>query len=128
MKYLWLLSVFLFSSAGFAQDADCKSKRQFSIEYSRCLDQQLELLNRELVTWENNHILQLEDIASKTGRKDPLLVFKKSRQTFKTFSTEHCRWQYLALVPDSQAGATLYKECQLALYKNQIELLSKIKY
>ena len=128
MKFIWLILALSFSAVSVAQDADCKSKRQFSIEYSRCLDQQLDMLKRELVTWENNHILQLEDIASKSGRNDPLQVFKKSRQAFKTFSTEHCRWQYLAVVPDSQAGATLYKECQLELYKSQIELLSKIKY
>lgn len=128
MKYILFLLLLTGAVTAVAAENDCQAQRQFSIAYSRCLDQKLENLQRELLTWENNHILQLEDIASKTGRKDPLANFRKSRKSFKTYSTEHCRWQYLALVPDSQAGATLYKECMLELLQGQIDLLSKIKY
>lgn len=128
MKYILFLLVLTAAAPIRAEQTNCQSQRQFSIAYSRCLDQKLENLQRELLTWENNHLLQLEDIAAKSGRKEPLVNFRKSRKSFKTYSTEHCRWQYLALVPDSQAGATLYKECMLDLLQGQIELLSKIKY
>jgi len=128
MKSILFLLVLTASVPVAAEQTDCQSQRQFSIAYSRCLDQQLENLQRELQTWENNHVLQLEDIATKSGRKEPLLNFRKSRKSFKTYSTEHCRWQYLAMVPDSQAAATLYKECMLELMQGQIDLLSKIKY
>lgn len=106
----------------------CAEKQQFRIEYSRCLDQHIETLQRDLTTWENNHLIQLQELAEKTGRTDPLRVFKRSRQTYKQFSTEHCRWQYLALVPDSHAGASTYKKCMIHQLEQQIDILSKISY
>lgn len=128
MKSILFLLLLVIAPLAAAQQTDCQSQRQMSIAYSRCLDQQLDNLQRELQTWENSHSLHLEELAAKTGRKEPLMNFSKSRKSFAAYSTEHCRWQYLALIPDSQAGATLYKECMLELLQGQISLLSKIKY
>ena len=118
----------LLGSFHLAAASTCNSKNQSQLEYSRCLDAALEQAERELATWENGHLFQLQEMAQKTGRDDPLKVFTRSRSHFKQFRTDHCRWQYLALIPDSQAGASVYKECMLEQLKLQSELLSKIKY
>lgn len=107
---------------------NCSKKDQSQLEYSRCLDAELEQAERELTTWENGHSIHLQEMAQKTGRDDPLKVFTRSRTYFKQFRTDHCRWQYLALIPDSQAGASVYKECMIQQLKIQSDLLSKIKY
>ncbi len=127
MKSIKYLSLLLFTFSLSATEI-CEEKKQFRIEYSRCLDQLIENKQRDLLTWENNHLIKLQEIAESTGRKDPLAVFKRSRQTYKQYSTDHCRWQYLALVPDSNAGASAYKKCMIDQLDQQIELLSKIEY
>lgn len=109
-------------------ETSCSSNNQSQLEHSRCLDAALEKAERELQTFENGHLLQLQELAQKTGRDDPLKVFTRSRTHFKQFRTDHCRWQYLALIPDSQAGASVYKECMIEQLKIQTKLLSKIKY
>ncbi|MBU1438925.1 MAG: DUF1311 domain-containing protein [Gammaproteobacteria bacterium] len=106
----------------------CSGKNLSQLDYSRCLDAELEQAERELVTWENGHLFQLQEMAEKTGRDDPLKVFIRSRNQFKQFRNDHCRWQYLALIPDSQAGASVFKECMIDQLKSQSLLLSKIKY
>lgn len=118
----------LLGSFHLAAESSCNGKNQSQLDYSRCLDAALEKAERELVTFENSHVLQLQEMAQKTGRDDPLKVFNRSRTHFKQFRTDHCRWQYLALIPDSQAGAAVYKECMIEQLKLQSELLSKIKY
>ena len=127
MKILIYLCALL-GSFHLAAESDCRGKKLSQLEYSRCLDAALEKAERELATYENGHLLQLEEMAQKTGRDDPLKVFNRSRNHFKQFRTDHCRWQYLALIPDSQAGAAVFKECMLEQLKLQSELLSKIKY
>lgn len=127
MKSFIFLCILL-SSFQLAAETTCDRKSQQQIDYSRCLDAQLEQAERELQTWENNHLFKLQEMAEKTGRDDPLKVFKRSRSNFKQFRTDHCRWQYLALIPDSQAGASVYKECTIEQIKFQTELLSKAKY
>ena len=118
----------LLGSFHLAAAPGCSSTNQSQLEYSRCLDAALEKAERELAMYENGHLLQLQELAEKTGRNDPLKVFSRSRKHFKQFRTDHCRWQYLALIPDSQAGASVYKECMLEQLKLQSQLLSKIKY
>ncbi len=127
MKYISCLLLLFFTLDSNAADI-CAEKQQFRIEYSRCLDQQIETMQRDLTTWENNHLIQLQEIAEKTGRTDPLKVFKRSRQSFQQHSTDHCRLQYLALIPDSDAGASAYKKCMINQLEQQIDILSKITY
>ena len=125
-----VFAIFLLSilSADALAASSCAERRQFQIEYSRCLDQELEKIERELQTWENNHLFRLQEMERSTGRGDPLRVFQRSRETFKKFSQDHCRWQYLALIPDSQAGAGVYKECMIEQLKQQTETMKKIHY
>jgi hypothetical protein len=118
----------LFGCFHLSAASTCSGKSQSQLDYSRCLDAALEQAERELVTFENGHLFQLQELAQKTGRDDPLKVFTRSRNHFKQFRNDHCRWQYLALIPDSQAGASVYKECMLEQLKLQSELLKNIKY
>ncbi len=125
------IAIYLFAllcSFHLAATNSCGEKKQSQLDYSRCLDAELEQAERELITRENDHLFQLQEMAQKTGRDDPLKVFTRSRKSFKLFRTDHCRWQYLALIPDSQAGATVYKQCMIEQLKLQSVLLSKIKY
>jgi hypothetical protein len=106
----------------------CSDKRQFQIEYSRCLDHELDKMQRELTTWENSHLFRLGDLEKTTGRGDPLRTFKRSRQHLNKFMEDHCRWQYLALIPDSQAGSAVYKECMIEQLSIQVKTLQTIQY
>lgn len=127
MKIVMYLCAVL-GSFHLAAETTCSGNNQSQLDHSRCLDAALEKAERELQTFENGHLLQLQEMAQKTGRDDPLKVFTRSRTHFKQFRTDHCRWQYLALIPDSQAGASVYKECMIEQLKFQSKLLSKIKY
>jgi len=124
------LPIYILALLSFQSQAasSCADKRQFQIEYSRCLDQELEKTERELHTWENNHLFRLQEMERSTGRGDPLRVFQRSRETFQKFSRDHCRWQYLALIPDSQAGAGVYKECMIEQLQQQIAVMKNIRY
>ncbi len=124
----WCLCLIFMLAFGSEAASHCAEKRQLHIEYSRCLDQELEKLQREVSSWENSHLFRLEELEKNTGRGEPLKVFKRSRKQFQLFSTDHCRWQYLALIPDSQAGTGVYKECMLEQLKIQVTVLQQLQY
>jgi uncharacterized protein YecT (DUF1311 family) len=95
------------------------------VQSSRCLDSVKELANRELQTWVNHHAFNLEDQISTTGRSSALKMFRRSQESFISFRENECRWQYLAISPEKNAGVT-YKKCFILLTKSRIEQLSKI--
>ena len=123
-----VLSLCLFYCFTATAMTDCQEQQQSQLKYSKCLDQQLTQAERALETWENSHRLKLEEMAQRTGRDDPLRLFNRSRTEFKQFSSDHCRWQFLALIPDSDTGATLFKECMIKQLNQQIELLQIVQY
>ncbi len=127
MKKCFLLLCIIFALDTQAASL-CAEKRQLHIEYFRCLDQELEKVQREVSSWENSHLFRLEELEKNTGRGEPLRVFQRSRKEFKKFSTDHCRWQYLALIPDSQAGTGAFKECMLQQLQIQVTILQHIQY
>lgn len=124
----WLFCVGMIATLDAQAASLCAEKRQLQIEYFRCLDQELEKVQREVRSWENSHLFRLEELEKNTGRGEPLRVFKRSRQEFSKFSTDHCRWQYLALIPDSQAGSGAFKECMLQQLQIQVTILQNIQY
>ena len=121
MLVLLLFIVFNLSAA-----TNCNQSTSSHVEYMQCLDQQLDDKKRELTSWENNHLFKLEEQASTTGRQDVLKLFNKSRQTFSLYTEQDCRWQFLSLLPDSQAASMLFKQCQLRHLNQRIELLKQI--
>ena len=60
MKIIIALLSILSSFQLFAAST-CSGKAQSQLEYSRCLDAALDQAERELTTWENNHLIQLQN-------------------------------------------------------------------
>lgn len=97
-----------------------------SAPLSRCLDDVISFVDRELQTWVNLHTFNLEDKALVNGRYSALKMFKRSQSNFITYRENDCRWQYLAISP--QRGADLaYKTCYVILSQSRITALSNIK-
>jgi uncharacterized protein YecT (DUF1311 family) len=97
-----------------------------SAPLSRCLDDVISFVDRELQTWVNLHTFNLEDKALVNGRYSALKMFKRSQSNFITYRENDCRWQYLAISP--QRGADLaYKTCYVMLSQSRITALSNIK-
>lgn len=90
-----------------------------------CLTSIKESVERELQTWVNNHVFNLEDKASKNNNNAPLKMFKRSHDNFITFRQNNCRWQYLAIFPDKKANA-VFKKCFILTTQDRIKQLSQI--
>ncbi|MGL1956382.1 MAG: DUF1311 domain-containing protein [Colwellia sp.] len=106
--------------------AECEKKGQSEAEHSRCLDSVKEVVERELQTWVNNHVFNLEEKALVNGRYSALKMFKRSQSNFITFRENDCRWQYLVVSPERGAGLA-YKKCYVLLTQTRIKELSIAK-
>lgn len=104
----------------------CQQTTENKAELLQCLDQQLDLMKRELTVWENNHLFKLEEQKTSTGRQDGLKLFNKSRQSFSLYMEQDCKWQYIAQLPDTHKANRLYKECQLIHLAQRIDLLKQV--
>jgi len=104
----------------------CEKNEQTTEELSRCLDGVIEIIDRELQTWVNNHIFNIEEKALITGHYAVLRIFKRSQKNFITFRDNDCRWQYLAISPEKSAD-NVYKKCYILLSKSRIKGLSQIQ-
>lgn len=105
----------------------CHDKRQFRIAYAACLDATLEQHQRELQTWITKFELDLTEKAEKDGRDDALTMYRQSLTLYQQYGLKHCRWQYQASLPDSQAAATRYKICLIENTVQHIETLKHIQ-
>ena len=103
---------------------ECQKKYKNRMDYSVCLDNALNKLDREMVTWETNLEYKLRDLGQNTGRGDVLVIFKKSKEQFQKFRKVNCQWQYLAMLPDVGAAATMVKECKIQMVEDRITKLS----
>ncbi len=121
-----LLCIGLVSLVPLQTSAACQRGIPSHTDYMQCLDQQLTQTKRELTSWENNHLFQLEEQASSTGRKDGLKLFNKARQSFELYTEQDCRWQFIRQLPNDDAAGASYKECQLSHLKQRIELLKQV--
>lgn len=124
----FILIYFIFLAPVHAQKAltECEAMKPTSDEHSRCLDVVKKGLERELQTWVNNHIFNLEEKALVTGRYSALKMFKRSQNDFITFRDNDCRWQYLAISPEPGADSA-YKKCYIIVTQSRIDELSMIK-
>lgn len=103
---------------------ECQQKHKNRMDYSVCLDNALNKLDREMVTWETNLEYKLRDLSQNTGRGDVLVIFKRSKEQFQKFRKVNCQWQYLAMLPDVAAAATMVKECKIQMVEDRITKLS----
>jgi uncharacterized protein YecT (DUF1311 family) len=123
-----IVPLLLLSAPSYAQKTldKCENKEQTTDEFSRCLDGVKDVTDRELQTWVNNHIFNLEEKALITGRSSALTMFKRSQSNFITFRENDCRWQYLIVSPDQNAS-DVYKKCYILLSKSRIKELSLVE-
>ena len=121
------MTQFIYSPSVFAQKtlAECEKIEKTNEKQSRCLDRVKETLDRELQTWVNNHVFNLEEKSLASGRYSTLKMFKRSQNDFITFRDNDCRWQYLAISPNKGAGLA-YKKCYILTTQNRIKSLSMI--
>lgn len=131
-KKIFTLSVliftsFIYSTQVYAQKTldECEKMEQTDDQKSRCFDRVKDLLDRELQTWVNNHVFNLEEKALVTGRRSALKMFKRSQNDFVTYRDNNCRWQYLAISPEKGAGLA-FKKCYIITTQSRINELSKI--
>ena len=132
-KKILTLSVFLFAQLSYltpvyAQKtlSDCEKTEQTTDKRSRCLDEVKKSLDRELQTWVNNHVFNMEEKALVTGRYSALKMFKRAQSNFITFRGNDCRWQYLAISPEKGADMA-YKKCYIIVTQARIKELSSVK-
>jgi len=132
IKKLFVLNVFIVSQLLLSPPSyaiktldKCEEVEQSTEELSRCLDSVKNAVDRELQTWVNNHIFNLEDKALITGRYSTLKMFKRSQTNFITFRDDDCRWQYLTISPEKGAG-NAYKKCYILLSQSRIKELSQV--
>ncbi|HCM48910.1 MAG TPA: DUF1311 domain-containing protein [Colwellia sp.] len=108
---------------------ECKNQNADSISsapMSQCLDSVISFVDRELQTWINLHTFNLEEKALVNGRYSSLKMFKRSQSNFITYRENDCRWQYLAISPETGADLA-YKTCYVMLSQSRITALSNIK-
>lgn len=124
----FILAQFSFSTHVYAQKTliECEEVKQLTDKFSRCLDEVKETLDRELQTWVNHHIFNMEEKALVTGRHSAMKMFKRSQSNFITFRDNDCRWQYLAISPEKGAGMA-YKECYIIVTQARIKELSIVQ-
>ena len=113
------------TKAAFASTAltYCETKNQTSIVYMRCLDRQIAKLDEERLLWGNDIIFALEEQKKNSGQGGALRLFKKSQQSYTKHAENHCRWQYLRLMPDPTASAIKYKQCLVQMGEKRVEEL-----
>jgi uncharacterized protein YecT (DUF1311 family) len=125
--YSLALSICLLSYSSYAKQSieSCEATKKTTIELSSCFDLVKEAVDRELQTWINNQVFILEEFALETGRRSALNMFKRSQRNFITFRENDCRWQYLAISPNT-AAPSAYKKCYILISKNRIKELELI--
>jgi len=123
-----ILTQFILSTPAYAQKTldECDKMEQTTAKKSRCFDHVKDVLDRELQTWVNNHVFNLEEKALVTGRYSALKMFKRSQNDFVTFRDDNCRWQYLAISPEKGAGLA-YKKCYIIVTQSRIKELSMVQ-
>lgn len=124
---LIMLLQYAFPATVLAQKSieECEKTFENPKKTSRCFDELIVKLDRELDTWINNHVFNLEEKSQTTGRLSALKIFKKSQNDFVTFRDNDCRWQYLAVSTDANADLA-YKKCYIVVTQSRIIELSKV--
>ncbi|WP_019027901.1 lysozyme inhibitor LprI family protein [Colwellia piezophila] len=130
LAFALLCPLLMSNPANAAKDIEtCKNKtadQMSTAAMSRCLDGVISHVDRELQTWVNLHTFNLEEKALVNGRYSALKMFKRSQSNFITYRENDCRWQYLAISPETGADLA-YKTCYIMLSLSRIDGLSNIQ-
>ncbi len=122
-----IITQYIFSTPVYAQKTvdECEKTEKTVEKQSRCFDHVKDVLDRELQTWVNNHVFNLEEKALVSGRYSALKMFKRSQSDFIAFRNNDCRWQYLAISP-KQGADIAYKKCYILVTQSRIHELSMV--
>jgi len=122
-----IITQYIFSAPVYAQKTvdECEKTEKTVEKQSRCFDHVKDVLDRELQTWVNNHVFNLEEKALVSGRYSALKMFKRSQSDFIAFRNNDCRWQYLAISP-KQGADIAYKKCYILVTQSRIHELSMV--
>lgn len=123
MKLFGFMLLWMFACT--SQAASCLQTDK--TQYSNCLDEQIKALERELEVSERTIKADLEAAAKVNGRFGPIALFERSRREYRSYLSSHCQWQYLTQIPNSLAGAILFKECLVQHHQQQIAELTALK-
>ncbi|MGJ8693882.1 MAG: lysozyme inhibitor LprI family protein [Thalassotalea sp.] len=103
----------------------CEQQNPKDDDLAFCLDRVKNLVDKELTTWVNNQVFNLEELKKVTGRGAALNIFNRSQAHFVTFREDNCRWQYLQIAPATGA-AVAYKKCYIQLTQARSDELASL--
>jgi len=89
--------------------------------FIKCLDLNIEVLDRERSIWINKIIMDMEELEKETGNTQLLPIIQRSLRHNDNYIEDSCRWRYLHKMPNSTKAAIAYKECKIRLYQRHIE-------
>ena len=96
-----------------------------SKRYIQCIDQIIADLYREQKMWINKLKMDLEKIKENTGNSQLLPIFNRSIKSQERYLEDSCRWRYLQKMPNSTKAAIVYKQCEIEILKNHVQVLQR---
>ncbi|MAD90965.1 MAG: hypothetical protein CMK64_14785 [Pseudoalteromonas sp.] len=90
-------------------------------QFIKCLDGNIETLERERVIWINKIVMDMEILEQDTGNTQLLPIIRRSLKHQDNYIEDSCRWRYLHKMPNSTKAAIAYKNCKIRLYERHIE-------
>ncbi|RJF36521.1 MULTISPECIES: hypothetical protein [Pseudoalteromonas] len=93
--------------------------------YIQCLDQVIADLHRDQKMWINKLTMDLEKIKEDSGNSQLLPIFNRSVKNQERYLEDSCRWRYLQKMPNGTKAAIVYKQCEIEILKNHIQVLQR---
>jgi len=93
--------------------------------FIKCLDSNIETLERERVIWINKIVMDMEALELDTGNTQLLPIIRRSLKHQDNYIEDSCRWRYLHKMPNSTKAAIAYKQCKIRLYQRHVEDLKQ---
>lgn len=94
-------------------------------QHIKCLDGNIETLERERLIWINKIVMDMETLELDTGNTQLLPIIRRSLKHQDNYIEDSCRWRYLHKMPNSTKAAIAYKQCKIRLYQRHIEDLKQ---
>lgn len=118
---IFTIIVFTFSLPAKANETPCT--KGSAVKQLQCLDHAINNQKRTRQTWLTKIEKQVEIKQNNTGNTQLFLSFQRSKNSFDSYISDNCQWRYLNELPDTQQAAIKYKRCELAVLKQQIDIL-----
>ena len=70
-------------------------------------------------------IADIEKIKEDTGNNQLLPIFNRSIKNQERNLEDSCRWRYLQKMPNGTKAAIAYKQCEIEILKNHVQVLQR---